>query len=352
MKDILSKQILRLLFDILGLFKRQSDLVLENLALRQQLSIYHHTIARPRIRRRDRIIWVLFSKLWKDWRDALIFVKPQTVLRWHKRGFKLFWRFKSRQRGPGRPPLESKTRKLIEDMAKANPLWGAPRIHGELLKLGIDYVSERTVSNIIRKCRPPKPPSQTWRTFLNNHMHNTLAIDFFTVPTATFTILYVFVIIHHERREMIHFNVTDHPTAEWTAQQIVEACPWDAAPKYLLRDRDGIYGTMFQNRIKNLGINEVRTSRKSPWQNPYVERLIGSIRRDCLDHIIVLNEEHLKRVLTDYFEYYHHDRTHLGLEKDTPSERLVQQIPGVSAEVISLPRVGGLHHRYEWKKAA
>jgi len=347
----LLKQILRLFFHNFRLSKKQSDLVLENLALRQQLSIYHHTLKRPKIRTQDRIFWVLFSKIWKEWRDALIVVKPETVILWHKKGFKLFWKFKSRKRGPGRPPFELKTRKLIEDMAKANPLWGAPRIHGELLKLGIDYISERTVSNIIKKCRSPKPPSQTWRTFLKNHMHNTFAMDFFTVPTATFTVLYVCVIIIHERRKVIHFNVTEHPTAEWTAQQIVEACPWDTAPKYLLRDRDRIYGSVFQNCVKNMDIIEVKTAPKSPWQNPYVERFIGSIRRDCLDHMIVLNEEHLKRVLADYFGYYHHDRTHLGLKKETPFGRPLQKRPK-NGQLIKFPRVGGLHHRYEWRKAA
>ncbi len=191
------KQILKLLFHIFRPTRKQADLILENLALRQQLSIYHHTIKRPKIRGRDRLFWIVLSDVWKEWRNVLIVVKPNTVIGWHKKGFKLFWRLKSRKRGPGRPRLESKTRKLIEDMAKANPLWGAPRIHGELLKLGIDYVSERTVSNIIKKCRPPKPPSKTWRTFLKNHMHNTFAIDFFTVPSATFTVLYVCVIILH-----------------------------------------------------------------------------------------------------------------------------------------------------------
>jgi transposase InsO family protein len=236
-------------------------------------------------------------------------------------------------------------------MAKANPFWGAPRIHGELLKLGIDYISERTVSNIIYKCRPPKPPSQTWRTFLKNHIHNTFAMDFFTVPTATFKLLFGCVIILHERRKVIHFNITEHPTAEWTAQQIIEACPWDTAPKYLLRDRDSIYGSVFQNRVKNLDIIEVKTAPRSPWQNPYIERLIGSIRRDCLDHLIVLNEDHLKRVLADYFVYYHNDRTHLGLEKETPLGRPVQKKPK-NGKIIKFSRVGGLHHRYEWRKAA
>ena len=347
----LLKQILRLFLVIFRPSKKQSDLVLENLALRQQLSIYRHNIKRPKIRNRDRIFWVFISRLWKGWKNALIVVKPETVIRWHKSGFKLFWRCKSRKGGPGRPGIDSKTRKLIEEIAKDNPLWGAPRIHGELLKLGIDYVSERTISNIIKKSRPPKPPSQTWRTFLENHMHNTYAIDFFAVPTATFKLLYVCVIIHHESRKVIHFNVTEHPTAEWTAQQMVEACPWDSAPKYLLRDRDGIHGSVFQNRVKNMGITEIRTTPKKPWQNPYVERIIGSIRRDCIDHLIVLNEDHLRRILSEYFVYYHHDRTHLGLEKDTPLDRPIQEKPR-NGKLVKFPRVGGLHYRYEWQEAA
>jgi len=344
------KQIVRLFFGLFGLFKKQPDLILENLALRQQLSIYQYTIKRPKIRIRDRIFWVILSRRWKNWRNALIVVQPDTVIRWHKKGFKLFWRFKSRKTGSGRPPFEPETRKLIEDMAKTNPLWGAPRIHGELLKLGID-ISERTVSNIIKKCRPPGPPSQTWQTFLKNHMHNTFAIDFFIVPTVTFTVLYAVIIIFHQRRKVIHFNVTEHPTEEWTAQQIVEACPWETAPKYLLRDRDAVYGSVFQSRAKNLGINEVKTAPQSPWQNPYCERIIGSIRRECLVHMIILNENHLKRVLTDYFEYYHHDRTHLGLGKETPYRRPTQKRPQ-NGKLIKFPRVGGLHYRYEWRKAA
>lgn len=345
------KDILRLFFQIFRLSNERSDLILENLALRQQLAIYQQTIKRPRFRKRDRMFWVLLSKIWKNWRNALIVVKPETVIRWHKKGFKLYWTFKSRKRVQGRPQLESRTRILIEEMAKANPLWGAPRIHGELLRLGIDNVSERTVSNIIKQCRPPNPPSQTWRTFLKNHMHNTFAIDFFTVPTATFRILFVCVIILHKCREVIHFNVTEHPTAEWTTQQIVEACPWDITPKYLLRDRDGVYGTAFQKRVRNLGINEVRTAPQSPWQNPYVERIIGSIRRDCLDHLIIGNANHLKRKLTSYIEYYHQDRTHLGLEKETPHRRSTQVKPR-NGKLIKFPRVGGLHYRYTWKEAA
>jgi transposase InsO family protein len=326
------------------------NLFLENLALRQQLAIMKHHVKRPKIRIRDRIFWVLLSRTWKNWKSVLIFVKPETVIRWHRKGFKLFWTFKSRKRRVGRPSIAPEIRKLIQDMASTNPLWGAPRIHGELMKLGID-VHERTVSNIIKRFRPRKPPSQTWRTFLKNHMFNTFAMDFFVVPTARFKVLYVLVIVWHETRQVVHFNVTSNPTAMWTAQQIVEACPWDNLPKYLLRDRDGIYGEYFQSRIKNMGILEVKTAPRSPWHNPYVERLIGSIRRDCMNFMIVLNEAHLKRIMTKYLAYYHQDRTHLGLGKETPAGRPVMDKPK-NAEVVAFPRLGGIHHRYEWKDAA
>ncbi len=333
----------------LGL-KKTSDLVLENLALRQQLSIMKQSIQRPQIRGIDRLFWILLSRIWSNWRDALVVVKPETVIRWHKKGFKLFWKFKSRPKRPGRPQISREIRDLVRRMAKANPLWGAPRIHGEILKLGIE-ISERTVSNLI-SFRRVKPPSQTWRTFLKNHTAKMVSIDFFTVPTATFRILFVLVILSHSRRKIVHFNVTTNPTVEWTAQQIVEAFPWDSAPKYLLRDRDSVYGAYFSNRLKNIGIKEVATAPRSPWQNPFVERLIGSIRRDCLDHVIVLSESHLKRILSSYFTYYHHDRTHYGLGKDTPVERSIQPMPAKAGKLIELSKVGGLHHRYEWRQAA
>jgi len=299
---------------------------------------------------RDRLFWVVLSRLWSGWQEALIVVKPDTVVRWHRKGFKLFWRFKSRLRGPGRPPISPDVRDLIRRMAETNPLWGAPRIHGELLKLGIE-ICERTVSNLMPP-RGPKPPSQTWRSFLKNHMANMVSIDFFTVPTATFRVLFVLVILSHSRRKVVHFNVTSNPSAEWTSQQVVEAFPWDTGPEYLLRDRDSIYGTFFCQRVKNMGIKQVITAPRSPWQNPFVERLIGSVRRDCLEHIIALNEDHLRRILSSYFNYYHRDRTHYSLGKDTPCVRPVQHKPVKGGKVIELPRVGGLHHRYEWKKAA
>ncbi len=328
--------------------KITSNLAAENVALHQQLTIMKRTNKRPKIRMTDRVFWVLFSRIWIPWRKSLVIVKPDTVVRWHRKGFKLFWKFKSE--GPGRPRADREIRKLVRKMAKANSSWGAPRIHGELLRLGFE-VSERTVSSMMPRRPPNSKPSQTWRTFLKNHSRK-CSIDFFTVPTAAFRILFVLVILGHGRRKVVHFNVTSNPTAEWTAQQVVEAFPWNTAPKYLLRDRDLIYGEFFRNRVKNMGIKEVISAPQSPWQNPFIERVIGSIRRECTDHVIVMNEDHLKNVLCSYFEYYHSDRTHLSLEKDTPNGRPIQHRPVGKCKIIDLPRIGGLHHRYEWKKAA
>jgi transposase InsO family protein len=226
-------------------------------------------------------------------------------------------------------------------MATANPLWGAPRIHGELLKLGID-VAERTVSRLVPKRRTP--PSQTWRTFLANHVRDLVSLDFFTVPTARLRVLFVLVVLAHHRGRVVHLNVTEHPTAHWTAQQIVDAFPNDTAPSYLLRDRDYIYGEQFRHRVKGMQIDEVLTAPHSPWQNPFAERLIGSVRRECLDHVLVLGESHLRRILARYFAYYHRDRTHLSLDKDAPDVRPVE-LPDMGM-VVQLPEVGGLHHRY------
>jgi transposase InsO family protein len=232
-------------------------------------------------------------------------------------------------------------RDLIRQMSQTNPLWGAPRIHGELLKLGIE-ISQATVSKYMVRHR--KPPSQTWRTFLKNHAKDIVSVDFFTVPAATFRVLFVFLVLCNERRRVVHFNVTDSPTACWAGQQIVEAFPWDTAPKHLLRDRDGIYGEDFIRRIESLDIRQVLISARSPWQNPYVERIIGSIRRECVDHVIIFNEQHLRRVLEEYFTYYHSSRTHLGLDKDCPRPRPVE--PPDLGLIHSEPMVGGLHHRY------
>jgi transposase InsO family protein len=231
-------------------------------------------------------------------------------------------------------------------MRQANPLWGAPRIHGELLKLGI-AVAQSTVAKYLPRSR--QPPSQTWRTFLTNHLAQTASIDFFAVPTATFLVLFVLVVQSHERRRVVHFGVTQHPTQEWTLQQMREAFPWDQAPRYVLRDRDTIYGSYFSAMIRDMGTEEVLTAPRSPWQNPYVERLIGSIRRECLDHVIVWNQRSLSRILQSYLVYYRHSRTHLALAKDAPESRAVEKAE--RGRIVVIPQVGGLHHRYQRQAA-
>ena len=322
------------------------EVALENLALRHQLIALKRTNKRPHLRRRDRIFWIVLVKAWRDWRTALVMVKPDTVVRWHRQWLRHAWAQLSRQPHLGRPRVEGGVRTLVAKMAAANPIWGAPRIHGELCKLGIE-VSERTVSRFLRRRR--QPPSQTWRTFLTNHVSTLVSMDFLTVPTLTGRVLFVFVLLAHSRRRVIHVNVTEHPTAAWTAQQIVEAFPNDTAPRWLLRDRDAVYAEVFRRRVAGMGIREAISSPSSPWQNPYVERLIGSIRRECLDHVIVLNQAHLRRVLGRYISYYHGSRTHLSLEKDAPTPRRVQ--PQSESGVIAVPQVGGLHHRYERRAA-
>jgi len=323
-------------------FRSRLTLQLENVALRQQLGVYQRTTQRPRIHAADRIFWSWFSHHWSGWRDALVFVKTRTVIAWQRKRFREHWAKLSKQGGPGRPPVSKEIGALIRKMSAANVRWGSPRIVGELRKLGIE-VSKSTVEKY--RVQSKKPPSPTWKAFLKNHVTDLVSIDFFVVPTVRFKLLFVLVVLAHDRRRIVHFNVTEQPTAQWTGQQIIEAFPWDTAPKYLLRDRDAIYGSQFQRRVKSMGIEEVLTAPRSPWQNAYVERLIGSIRRDCLDHVIVLNERHLKRILTRYFEYYHRWRTRLSLGMHSPESRSVQP-PGLG-KVVQFPEVGGLHHHYE-----
>jgi len=334
------------LFRVIWLFgKDHRGVVLENLALRQQLSIYKRKQKRPHLTGRDRWFWMTLSVLWKDWRRALIVVHPDTVVRWQRERFRRYWsRLSTRIGRPGRPPISSQIRKLIRTIAGANPLWRAPRIHGELLKLGI-AVSERTVSRILLTVK--RPPSQTWRTFLKNHMGEIVAVDFFTVPTIRLRVLFVFLVIEHERRRVLHFGITEHPTSEWTAQQMTEAFTERDAKRYVIRDRDAIYGNEFRRRIESLAMKEVVTTPRSPWQNAFAERLIGSIRRECLDHAVVMNSRHPRRLLKSYFAYYHRSRTHLGLGKDAPAGRAVMP----KGEIVAFPEVGGLHHRYERRAA-
>jgi putative transposase len=291
-------------------------------------------------------LWVILSRFWPKWRNCLLLVKPDTVIAWHRKGFRLYWKWKSRPGRIGRPRTSKEIRDLIRNMSACNVLWGAPRLHGELLKLGIE-VSQATVATYMVKHR--KPPSQTWRTFLENHVKQLVSVDFFVVPTISFRILYVFLVLAHDRRRIVHFNVTEHPTAEWTAAQLLQAFPWDKAPRFLLRDRDSIYGAAFSAQAKSLDISEVLTAFRSPWQTPYVERLIGSIRRECLNHVVILNEISLRRHMLSYLDYYHGTRSHLSLRKDSPDGRAAQ--PPKMGQIIALPKVGGLHHRYERRAA-
>jgi transposase InsO family protein len=311
----------------------------EILVLRQQLLVLSRkSRKRVRLRNIDRLVLVWLSRLYPSLLDAIIIVKPETVLRWHRRGFRAYWRWKSWRRG-GRPRIDRELRALIRRMSKENPTWGAPRIHGELLMLGID-VSESTVGRYV--IRIGRPRSQGWKTFLRNHAAGIAAIDLFVVRTISFKLLYGLVILGLARRRLLRIAVTSNPTAEWIAGQVTEAFPWDEAPRHLLRDRDKAFGTAYTRRIRAIGIRDHPVAARSPWQNGHVERLIGSIRRECLDHMIVSGEAHLHRILKTYASYYNEIRTHLSLEKDAPKFRRSQKVGRVAA----LPILGGLHHQY------
>jgi hypothetical protein len=315
---------------------------LENVALRHQLAVLQRSVSRPRFRRCDRIFWLWLARLWTGWRASLVIVQPATVLAWHRQGFRLYWRWKSRRRSAGRPPLDLELRTLIRRMARENPTWGRRRIRAELRFLGYE-VAELTVAKYMR--RPSPRPSATWRTFLEAHIGETVAVDFFVVPTLTFQLLFGFLILRHHRRELVHVNATDHPTAAWATHQLVEGFPEETAPKYLLRDRDAIYGNVFVRRVKGLGMSEILIAPRAPWQNPFAERVIGSIRRECLDHVIVLNERHLRRLLHRYLAYYNVTRPHQSLHNDSPHRREVQA--PTAERIVAIPKVGGLHHCYQ-----
>jgi putative transposase len=335
--------LLSLLLTLRGSARSRAALQLEVLALRHQLQVLQRTRPRRvRLAKADRWLWVWLSRIWTGWRTALVIVRPETVIAWHRRGFRLFWTWKSRRR-VGRPTVPLEVRTLIRTMSHANPLWGAPRIHGELLKLGID-VSQATVAKYMVRRR--QPPSQTWRTFLANHMDQMRAADFFVVPTATCRLLFVRIMLAHDRRRIVHVAVTAHPTATWTTQQLRDAFPWNQAPRFLLHDRDHAFDGLTTAAME---LHEVLTAPRSPWQNAYVERFIGSVRRECLDHVIIVNAAGLRRVLNAYVAYYMAARTHLALEKDAPLPRPVAR--PTAGRVVAIPQVGGLHHRYERRAA-
>jgi putative transposase len=331
-------------------FRSRSDTALEVLALRQQVAVLKRKRPRPVLNSWDRFFWTTLRRFWSRWADVLLIVKPETVVGWHRAGLRLYWRWRSRPRG-GRPKITGEIRNLIRRLAQENPDWGAPRIHGELLKLGF-VVSERSVARHLRRVRRRGDPGKHWLAFLQNHRDVIVAFDFFTVPTVTFQLLYCFFVIEHNRRRILHFNVTRHPSAAWVVQQLREAFPEAARYRYVILDRDSMFNDEVITFMKATGVKPKRTSVQAPWQNGLAERWVGSCRREILDHVIALNEQHLRRLIRDYVNYHHEDRTHDSLEKDTPNTRPVDRKPAVGATVISMPLLGGLHHRYAWREAA
>ena len=301
--------------------------------------------------RRLRLFWTLLRRLWSGWGESLAIVQPNTVVRWHRAGFRIYWNWlSSRGERSGRPPLPREVRALIRRMASKNP-WGAPRIHGELLRLGLD-VSERSVSRYLRTLPRSPRAGQTWTTFLRNHRDGIAAMDFFSVPTATFRVLHVLLAIRHGRREVARCAVTTSPTAAWVQQQLREAFPFDSAPRFMIFDRDAIFAAGLPAALRSMEMEPTRTSFRSPWQNGVAERFVGTVRQELLDHVIVLNEQHLRRLLDSFIGYYNQDRTHLSICKDSPCGRMVEQRPDTTSNVVGLPRVGGLHRRYTWRRAA
>src|SRR5476651_1194744 len=320
-------------------FKSKSRLEAENAVLRHQLIVLRRKVqGRIRLRNNDRWFFIQLYRWFPSILQVVTIVQPETLVRWHRAGFRYYWRWKSRPRG-GRPQIETDLRALIRQMSMENPLWGAPRIHGELLKLGFE-VAQSSVAKYMVKRRGP--PSQGWCTFLHNHAPDIAAMDLFVAPTIGFNLLYAFVIVRLDRRELVWINVTTNPTAEWIARQITEAFPWNKAPRYLIRDRDRVYGTVVTRRLRAMGIRDKPIAPGSPWQNGFAERLIGSIRRECVDHMIVLGEAHLRRILTKYAAYYNELRTHRSLNKDAPIHRAIQRL----GDIVSAPVLGGLHHHY------
>ena len=323
--------------------------MIENLALRQRVAALKKERPRPPLDDTDRAFWVALRKSWPGWASRQVIVNADTVARWNRDRFRRYWTWLSKRRYPGRPRIDAEIRRLIRLMAQDG--WGAPRIHAELTKLGF-IVSEMTVSRYLPR-RPAEPDQvKRWIAFLHNHKNDIAAMDLFTVPTVSLGLLYGFFVIEHGRRHILHFNATFHPTAAWVIQQLREAFPYGTSPRYLIFDHDSIFSASVVEFIKSMGTRPVRTSFRSPWQNGTAERWIGGCRREMLEHVVILSERHFVRLARSYIDYYHKDRCHLGLDKDSPNERPVMPRPSPTAKVVALPRVGGLHHRYEWREAA
>jgi transposase InsO family protein len=332
-----------LLWFLLTLFasplKSKSRLEAENAALRYQLIVLRRKVGgRVRLTNGDRLFFIQLYRWFPSVLKVITVIRPETLVRWHRAGFRRYWCWKSRPFG-GRPQISAELRALIRRMSIENPLWGAPRIHGELLKLGFEVAQSSVAKYMVKR---GGPPGQGWRTFLRNHAPDIAAMDLFVVPTIGFSLLYAFVIVRLDRRDLVWTNVTTNPTAEWIARQLTEAFPWSTAPRYLVRDRDRIYGSIVPRRLRAMGIRDKPIAPASPWQNCFAERLIGSIRRECVDHIVVLGEAHLRRILESYARYYNDIRTHRSLDKDAPAFRPIQRIGNIASHAI----LGGLHHHY------
>ncbi len=337
-----------LLYSVLALFRTREEQAIVELTLRQQLAIYAHDRSRPGLSPLDRTFWVVLSRLWPRWKDHLVVVRPETVVRWHREGFRRYWRSISTP-GPGPPPISNEVRELIVRMATENR-WRARKIQAELMKLGI-RVGLATVSRYVPKTKPDPTQQQRWTTFLKNHKDVIAGMDFFVVPTVRFRLLYVWFAIDHGRRRILHFNVTENPTSRWVIQQLRETFPGEPSHRYLIYDNDSIFSPAVTNAIESFEIDPKRTAFRSPWQNGTAERVVGSVRRELLDHVIVLNEDHLRRLLREYVDYYNAERVHTSLQ-DAPTGRAMEPRPSSGARVVGLPRVGGLHHRYRWHEAA
>src|SRR6266581_959564 len=324
---------------VISPFKSKSRLEAENAALRYQLIVLRRKVTgRVRLSNGDRLVFIQLYRWFPSVLQVITVIRPETLVRWHRAGFRHYWRWKSRRLG-GRPQIGAELRALIRRMSIENPLWGAPRIHGELLKLGFEVAQSSVAKYMVKR---GGPPGQEWRTFLRNHAPDIAAMDLLVIPTIGFDLLYAFVIVRLDRRELVWINVTTNPTAEWIARQITEAFPWDDAPQYLIRDRDRIYGAVVTRRLRAMGIRDKPTAPASPWQNGFAERLIGSIRRECTDHVVALGEEHLHRILKSYAAYYNELRTHRSLNKDAPVPRAIESL----GAIISRPVLGGLHNQY------
>jgi len=339
--------ILKLIFTLIRtLFKSKEFLIMELMAKSQQLSVYENTIKRVKLKNTDRKFWVTLSRIWPEWKRALVIVKPETVIRWHRKGFKYYWKWLSRRKS-GRPVINWKLIKLIRKISRENPFWGNMRIRDELKFLGI-AISLNTIKKY--RFKHPSPPSQNWKTFLKNHMESTISIDMFTVPSVTFGVLYGFIVLSHERRKILFSNVTYSPNGQWLGQQMINTFfeENENSVKYLIRDRDSSYSEKFRSRVFDLDIEEVITAYRSPWQNAYVERVIGSIKRECTNHMIILSENHLRKMLNKYVYFYNNCRPHQGksMEYDVPVPREFM----MDGKIITERHAGGLQHCY--KRAA